>query len=121
MITENEILTEIDQWYEAIPMKWRSHPPRDLQERIAYDEWMIEHVKAANRFSFEQKQRLIHALSKDLEKTEIKQRNSHECACCGITLHISAEIGPECRKHPDKYPCNAHRKSQKPARHVICG
>jgi hypothetical protein len=34
-------ISEIDRWYEAIPEKSRAGPPRDLMERIEYDQWMI--------------------------------------------------------------------------------
>lgn len=38
--------------------------------------------------------------------------NEHECVCCGIILHISAVIGPECSRHMNRFPCNKFRSAR---------
>ena len=91
------------------PENWRGQPSRDLEGRIKYDEFMIQHIRKCENFTIGQKLKLVHQLGLDLEKTDTKLCNRHECECCGIILHVSNRIGPECAKHPDKFPCNAHR------------
>jgi hypothetical protein len=103
-------LDNIDKWFHEIPENWRGQPPRDLEERIKYNEFMIQHVRKCEHFTTSQKLKLVHQLGLDLEKTDTKLHNRHECECCGITLHVSDQIGPECAKHPDKFPCNTHRR-----------
>jgi hypothetical protein len=102
-------MNDFEKWFNEIPENWRGQPPRDLEERIKYDEFMIRHVRKCEHFTTIQKLKLVHQLGVDLEKTDTKLRNRHECECCGITLHISNQIGPECAKHPEKFPCNTHR------------
>jgi hypothetical protein len=85
----------------------------ELEEHIKYDEFMIQHVRNCKHFTISQKLKLVHQLGLDLEKTDTKLSNRHECECCGITLHISDRIGPECAKHPDKFPCNTHREGKR--------
>ena len=102
-------LDNIDKWLHEIPENWRGQPPRNLEERIKYDEFMIQHVRKCEHFTTNQKLKLVHQLGLDLEKIDTKLRNQHECVCCGIILHISNQIGPECAKHPDRFPCNTQR------------
>ena len=72
-------LDTFEKWFHEIPENWRGQPPRDLEERIKYDEFMIQHVRECQHFTIGQKLKLVHQLGLDLEKTDTKLRNRHEC------------------------------------------
>jgi hypothetical protein len=94
---------------DDVPEKYLGQLPRDLQERIEYLHFWITRTQLRSDFEPKVKARLLRSLGVQLEKTEKASGNEHECACCGIILRVSASIGPECEKHPGKFPCNKFR------------
>src|SRR5208337_1064617 len=72
---------QFENWYNEIPETWKGQPPRDLEERIKYDEFMIQHVRKCEHFTIGQRLKLVHQLGLDLEKIDTKLRNRHECEC----------------------------------------
>jgi len=98
---------------DDVPEKYLGQPPRDLQARIEYLHFWITRTQLRSDYEPKVKARLLRALGAQLERTEEALRNEHECACCGITLRIPAPVGPECSKHPDRFPCNVHRGGQR--------
>jgi hypothetical protein len=68
---------------------------------------VVEHVLQAV-FDLTEKMIIPHEWMSGL-KTDTKRKHRHECEYCGITLHVSTQIGPECAKHPGRFPCNSHR------------
>jgi len=95
--------------YGDIPLEFRTvEAPKEPKVEVQYYEAWIQHMENTANLTWNQKQRIIRAFQKKLEAA----RNAHECACCGIILRIPAPIGPECAKHPQKFPCNAFRRKQ---------
>jgi len=55
--------------------------------------------------------RLGRTLEKQLGETVQAHTNFHYCPCCGAptTKTPPGQVGPECAKHPEIFPCNKHR------------
>ena len=54
---------------------------------------------------------LTRTLEKRLNETAEAHVNFHYCPCCGLptTKTPPGQVGPECAKHPEIFPCNKHR------------
>jgi len=112
-------------WPDDVPERFRCDTPRNLQERLAYFEFWLDRARKKTPSPaldtapysltvwYNQQRRHIRALEKRLAETKEKLANLHECLCCGIVLTVSQEIGPECAKHRDKFPCNRHRRKSR--------
>jgi hypothetical protein len=100
---ENEAL---GQWLNSIPSEFKTEPARtldmeSLKQRLEHFAWFAEH-------GYTDKMR--NAYKRKLNQAQEALRLVHECTCCGILLTKTANyVGPECAKHPNEFPCNAHR------------
>ncbi|MGA2460462.1 MAG: hypothetical protein ABSF82_03470 [Candidatus Bathyarchaeia archaeon] len=100
---ENQVLGE---WLSSIPPEFKKEPVRtldidSLKGRVSYFAWFAEHGYTLKMRS---------AYKRKLDEAQEALRLVHECACCGILLTETQDsVGPECAKHPARFPCNAHR------------
>jgi rubrerythrin len=51
-------------------------------------------------------------LKKRLGETIQAQANFHYCPCCGLPTSATppGQVGPDCKRHPDKFPCRRGAK-----------
>ena len=76
--------------------------PVNTAKRLAW----LSRVELCEDLSPETRAR-IHGLKEVVQR---RLAGQHECKCCGILLVATAgPVGPECAKHPEDFPCNAHR------------
>jgi rubrerythrin len=55
----------------------------------------------------------IGILRKQIREAEQAHENYHICPCCGLPTTVTppGQVGPECRKHPERFPCRNHNKA----------
>jgi hypothetical protein len=115
-----------------IPEQFRGPPARPItieacKKRVEYWLYHLERVRLQRfgpyAFEYQQKyeivdsrllDKLLRVYKKKLDQAIEELRNAHQCECCGLLLtKTAAPVGPECAKHPDKFPCNRHRSTRK--------
>jgi len=112
---------------DRIPDRFRGQPPRPTtieacRQRVEYWEYHVQrvHLQRFGPYAFEYQQktqmdprlldRHLRAIQKNLDRAVAELQVAHDCACCGLLLTKTQDsVGPECIKHPDKFPCKRHR------------
>ncbi len=100
-------------WPEDVPEEFKGPEPRGRGEKQRYLKFWVgyyERKLADGSVDRDEYRRLLIGLKRRLDDVAKKLANLHDCECCGLPLTVSSKIGPECAKHPDKFPCRSHQR-----------
>jgi hypothetical protein len=78
-----------------------------VADAIGQDKWAVvdREMKALDQQA--------KVLKKRLDETVQAQVNFHFCPCCGLPTSVTppGQVGPECSKHPELFPCRHVKRS----------
>jgi hypothetical protein len=111
------------QIFESAPISMRTRPPiartvDDLRARVAYFQFWLQKADEGLEKAYSEGpeavrfwQRFKRANEKRVKAAQKFLSSARSRDCCGLLLTRSeGNVGPECSKHPDKFPCKLKRR-----------